>query len=278
MAKFAVLAAGPVSYTGTDGSQVSVPTSAMFFDNGVVGFTAPAGMDSATKDGIGKLLIALAREGLLVADTSVPTAAAMVIEAKDAGVAGNNIQISITNLRPDPTDSTKKVVDATVTEGNVWTGLTPATVKAVLGTSAGTGDQRGLVFVSSAGTPAQPKDGTYVMTGNPATVDIKKADNSAGAFTLKTKDGGADAALTKIVISGAADAANPNTFTIEATWSKAATELEASEIDAAFAYEINVDPPAGGSLAPPAPGTYPLSGGANTRSSTKASASLPSGA
>jgi hypothetical protein len=278
VAKLAVLAAGPVGYTDAGGSQLSIPTSSMFFEDGAIGFAAPAAMDATTKDGIGKWLIALANEGYITPDTTTPSVPALIVEAKDAGPAGNAILIDIANVRPKPTDTTKKVVDAAVTETDVWSMLTPATIKTVVGTSVGTGDQRGLVFVSSAGAPVQPKDGTYPMAGDPAVVDIKKADNSAGAFSLKTKAGGPDAALTKVIISGAADAANPGTFSMSAIWTKAAAALEAGDIEAAFDYEIAVDPPEGGSLAVPAAGTYPLSGGASTRSATKASVSLPAGA
>jgi hypothetical protein len=277
VARLAVLAAGPVGYTDAGGSQVSIPTSAMFFEDGAVGFTAPTSMDGATKDGIGNWLTALATEGLLTPDTSTPSVAAMIVQAKDTGPSGNAIQIDITNVRPKPTDTSKKIVDASVSEADEWQMLTPATLKTVVGTSTGTGDQRGLVFVSSSGAPVQPKDGTYPMTGDPATVVINKADGTAGAFTLTTKAGGPDAALTTIVISGAADAANPGTFSMRATWTKAAAALEAGDIQGAFDYEISVDPPAGGSLAVPAPGTYPLSGGASTRAATKASVSLPAG-
>lgn len=277
MSKLAVLAAGPVAYTDAGGSQVSIPTPAMFFEDGAVGFAAPATMDAATKDGIVSWLTVLATEGFLTPDTSTPSVPAMIVEAKDAGPSGNAIQIDITNVRPKPTDTSKKIVDVTVSEADEWQMLTPATLKSVVGTSAGTGDQRGLVFVSSAAAPVQPKDGTYAMTGDPATAIINKADGSAGAFTLKTKAGGPDAALTKIEISGAADAANPDTFSMRATWAKTAMALEAGDIEAAFDYEISIDPPEDGSLAVPAAGTYPLSGGASTRAATKASVSLPAG-
>jgi hypothetical protein len=278
VAKFGALAAGPVGFTDELGSQLSIPTALIYFEDGNAAFTAPATMSATASDAIGKWLVVLAKEGFLVADTTSPTAAAMVIEAKDPGSAGNGIQVEITNLRPKPTDASKKIVDAAVSETDEWRLLTPATLKQVVGTSATTGDQRGLVFVSSGGAPVQPQDGVYALTGDPATVVINKADATAGAFTVKAKAAGPDGALTTVTIEGAADAANPDTFSMTAKWTKAAPALEAAGIEPAFAYEISVDPPDGGTLAIPAPGSYPLSGGAAAQGATKATVTVPAGA
>ncbi len=278
MAKLAALATAPIGYTDpSTSSQLSIPTSLIYFEDGSAKFTPPAGMSASTSADITKWLAALAREGILTSDAQAPPVPAMVISAKSAGSAGNSIEVEITNVRPKPADATKTIFDITLTETNTYELLKPQTVKAVVGTAAGGGDKPGLVFVSSGGNPSQPKDGVYPMTGDPATADIAKADGSAGAFVLTTKAGGADAALTKVTISAATDPANPGTFTLEAVWTKAAAGIEPADLVAALGYEITVAPPDGGALAPPAAGGYALSGGGEVQAATKASASIPTG-
>jgi hypothetical protein len=278
MAKLAALAADPVGFTNpSDGKQIFVPASLIYFEDGAAKFTPPAGMSSGVSDAIGQWLTALAKAGILTPDTQAPPVPAMVITAKDAGAAGNTIVIAISNVRPKPTDASKTIFDATVSETNTHEGLTPATLKATAGTAAGGGEKPGLVFVSSSGAPVQPKDGAYALTGDPAKADVLKADGTAGGFELTAKAAGPDGALTEATVSDAADPDAPGSFTLTVVWEKSAAGIEASELQTQFAYEITVAAPPGGTLAAPAAGAYILSGGAEAQTAAKASASIPAG-
>jgi len=282
MAKLAAVASGPVGFTDANGTQLSIPTSRIQFEDGVATFTPPTGMTPATSTAIGEWINALVKEGIIVPGVQPPPVPAMIVSAKDAGSAGNEIQIAISNVRPKPTDASKTIFDAAVTQTLVYAMLTPATIKTVLGTAAGSGERPGPVFVSSATAPVQPKNGEYSLTpgatpADPATVDIPKTDGTAGAFGLTSKAAGADAGLTKVSITNADDVAHPGTFTLTAAWSKSAAGIEVSEIATTFGYELAVDPPTGGALAVPAPGTYVLSGGAEPKAASKARVTLPSG-
>jgi len=278
MAKLAALAADPVGFTEpSSGNQIFIPASLIYFEDGAAKFMPPAGMPSGSSDAIGKWLTVLAREGIIKPDTQAPPIPAMVITAKDAGSAGNTIVVAITNVRPKPTDASKTIFDATVTETNTYVGLTPTTLKTTIGTVAGDGEKPGLVFVSSAANSVQPKDGDYALTGEPAKVDVLKANGSAGGFELTAKAAGADGALTKATVSGAADPTAPDTFSLVVVWTKSAANIEASELQGQFAYEITVAAPPGGTLAAPAAGTYILSGGGEAQAAAKASASIPTG-
>jgi hypothetical protein len=277
MAKLGALAPDPIGFTDTSGKQIFIPTSLVYFEDGVVKFTAPAGMTPATTDAVGKWLAALAKDGVIAPAAAATPAPAMVISAKDAGAAGNTIQIAISNVRPKPGDATKTIFDATVTETNVHTLLTPATLKATVGDAAGGGESPGLVFVSSAGAPVQPKNGEYPLAGDPAEVDVQKANGTAGGFELTAKAAGAEGANTKAIVSKADDAAQPGTFTLEVEWTKSVAGIEAAELQASFAYEITVAAPQGGALAAPAAGTYVLAGGAEPKEAAKAEVTIPAG-
>jgi hypothetical protein len=279
MAKLAALAPGPIPFTDSNGDQVEIPVSLAYFEDGVPKFTPPTGMSPGTATAIGNWLLALAAEGVLRPGAASPPVPAMVINAKSPGSQGNTITVTIANVRPKPGDASKTVFDAQVAESDVYELLTPATLEAVLGTSATNGQQPGLAFVSSAGAPALPKNGTYPLNGDPATVDIPKADGSPGGFSLRSKAGGTDAALTTATVSRSDDPEHPGTFMLQLTWKKAtAAAIEPGGLGTTFAYEISVDPPAGGTLAAPAPGTYGLGGGADARAAEKASATIPAGA
>ena len=60
MAKLAAFAAGPVGFTDSIGRQLFLPVSAIYFENGIVKFTAPGGLDSGTQTALGDWLSVLA--------------------------------------------------------------------------------------------------------------------------------------------------------------------------------------------------------------------------
>jgi hypothetical protein len=200
----------------------------------------------------------------------------MLVKAKDAGATGNTIRLVTTNVREV---AGNQVFDMTVTETDTYTGLTPATIKNVIGSSAGGGQSPGLVFVSSAGTPDLPAavtDLPLIMTSPPgnATAIVEKTDTTM-AFELSAKADDVDGENTKVTIKDVNTAAG--TFTLVAVWSKTVTGLQPGGVAAAtnFGYEITTAIPVGATaLAVPAPGSVTLSGGADAQGPQKASAVL----
>ena len=99
----------------------------------------------------------LAAIGWLFPDAQPPVKTAMVIAAKDPGSNGNFIQIVFSNF--DETDPNDPKFDTTVTETNLYTGLTPPTVQTVLGAARGAGRNRGWFSCPAQRPRIYPKPG-----------------------------------------------------------------------------------------------------------------------
>src|SRR5215471_1306207 len=134
-----------------------------------------------------------------MADT--PATAMGPLEFTDGG---EQIVIPFSNVREDP-NTHHTVVDATLAHTDVYSGLTPDTVKDVLGTSKGTGTRKGLVFVSSGGTPTQPANGSYALTGGPPAAGDISDGQGGSAFSVTTRSTDAESANTTVDISAADD-------------------------------------------------------------------------
>jgi hypothetical protein len=295
MAKLTARGPGPVNFTADDGTQHFFPLSWVFFDGGAVKLEPPAGspaIDPALSAAVEGWLAVLASEGIVqsapppgptgtpVTPPPAPTPAAMVISAAQPGALGNDIAITIQNVRDTLTQPSATVFDALVVQSETIAGLTPASVAATLGSAAG----EGLVFVSSAGNPTPPLPGDYQFTAganpaDPATADIPDAANPAApAFTLSTRGGGPEALNTAVTIAD--DASIADGFSLTATWSKAADGIEPDDFGPSFDYVVTVTPPpAVGGAAPvigiPAEGQYVLAGGTGSAGAAAAQAQLP---
>ena len=271
----AVLANGPIGFTDS-GQQKAIPLPDLYFDaSGLIKADKWPPYNSSTaalKNSIDAWLQHLVRNGDLVKDTQQTPAAAMVITAKDPGAAGNSIKIVVSNVREDVANPPNKIFDVTVTETDTYTGLTPATIKDLLGTAAGGGQKPGLVFISSAAAPVLPAAGANPLSTDPAKATINKADATPGAFDVTAKRGGVDGALTVVTIKDVVG----QTFTLVAVWTKSANGILPAAFSTQFAYEIVVSaPPGGGALLVPAPGTLVLAGGADAQGPTAASTVVP---
>lgn len=271
MADTPATAMGPLEFTD-EGEQFVIPLSALYFDSGVTLKTSSP-FYAKHKHALDGWLAYLQNSGLVTPAPVAPPAPAMVITAADKGSAGNDIVIAFANVHEDP-NTHNTVFDATLTHTDTYPGLAPDTVGDVLGTSKGTGTRKGLVFVSSGGTPTQPANGSYPLSGGPpATADI--SDGQSGtAFSVTTRSNDADSANTMVEITAADDVSNPDTFTLTATWSKQVTGIEVGDLEGSFASEITVDAPPGGQLLPPAPGTVSLRGGSDVTGPTAASVTV----
>lgn len=270
----AVLANSPVSFTDATGSQMSIPLSDIYFDSsGAIKADRwppyPTG-SSTFKNQVDAWLQYLVKKGDLVKDTAAPVPAAMLVEAKQAGATGNSVRLVVSNVREV---TGNEVFDVTVMETNTYTGLTPATIKNVIGTSAGGGTQPGLVFVSSAGAPAMPAAVTdQALADSPTATAILKAAATT-AFELTPKAAGTDGHLTKVTIKDVD--ATAGTFTLVAVWTKTATGIQPSAMLTDFDYELTISVPTGATaLAVPAPGAVVLSGGEDAQGPQRASAVL----
>lgn len=271
-----VVANGPVNFTDAQGRAISIPLVLLAFDaDGIISAESwPPHAEYG--DPLYKWLEHLQEQGFLREGESPPQLEAMIVTAKTPGAAGNTILLDIDNVRPDPADASVTIFDAVVTETNAHSGLTPETLKAVVGEAAGGGSSPGLVFVSSTGDPEMPRAGEYPLTGGGATaasdVEIPNEDESATAFTLSARSVGEAGDNTTVTIEEVDAAAS--TFTLVATWTDDASGLEPGELEAEFAYEITVAPPDGGALAAPAAGEYALGGGADAQGAKAASVTL----
>jgi hypothetical protein len=273
MARTRALANGPVELTDSSGKQISLPLTAIFFDGNAV--KAEGDLYTANKALLDPWLAYLAAIGWLFPDAQPPVKTAMVIAAKDPGSNGNFIQIVFSNF--DETDPNDPKFDTTVTETNLYTGLTPPTVQTVLGANAGSGTKPGLVFVPGAAPTDLPKAGSYPLTvtgaNTFAAADIPKDSGAGNAFTVQAKADGADGAQTKVEIKDVDTSAS--TFTLAANWDKTANQITSSQVGSNFAYLITVAAPVGGSISAPAAGTITLNGGSDAASAASASAAVP---
>lgn len=271
----AVAATGPVVYTDrVTGRQQTIPISSLYFSNSDGTIKADKWKpytdgNADFKGAIDAWLGHLVKSSLLTPVERSEPKAAMVITAKDPGSTGNTIELTVSNVHESAPDVF--VFDAQVKENDVYTGLTADTLKDVIGNTAGGGTKPGLVFVSSAGAPGVPKAGNYPLTGDPAEVEVKKADDTT-AFKLKAKAAGADGARTVVTI-GAPDANDK--FTLTAKWERSETNLAPADLQTKFAYELTVTAPDGSPLAVPGAGTTVLAGGADKADAIRAKATVP---
>jgi len=272
MAKTPVMAAtGPIEFlAGTQ--QISLPLSALYFENGKLKAAGP--LYTAHQADADKWLQYLADQGLVTPAAAPPPKQALLITAKNAGSQGNDIHIAIANVRPDPGDATKQIFDATLTQTDTYAGLTKDTIKDVLGTTSAftSGSRPGLVFVSSGGVPDLPQAGTYAPN-NSGVVSVPK-DGGGNAFQLTYRVGVTGATASVQIANVSTDA---GTFSLVATWTKTATGIYVTQLATSFPDHIAVTKPDGSAANDtdvPAPGTVFLAGGSDAASAQNASAAV----
>lgn len=282
MPKTVVLGNGPIAFTEQSGQMLLIPLSVLTLDGNTIQANPPYNTDE-----ILQWLQYLVNTGFLTAGSAPAPKPAMSIQAVDPGPAGNNIQVVFSNIVPDPADPTnadKTAFDATITETDTYNGLSfdstsPSLIKTVLGTETITGTMPGLVHIKDADTPSLPKAGIYTLThgGISTKSSVPIPGNPSGnAFHVEAKKPGKDGDNTKVTISNVDSSAK--TFTLTAVWTQTVTGIKRgnlAELLQGNQYEINVDKPAGGDFAIPAPGSIGLSGGADARPASKASAIAP---
>lgn len=268
---------GPFEFTNSNGKHISIPISAFSFDTGGNLVVDPA-WTAVTKiqPASGLLAYALA-EGLIAPAPAPSPFPAMLIKAADRGTGGNNIEVEISAVTPaaDPTQSTFTI---TITENDVYPGLTAASITGILGSSSVSGSTLTSVVTGSSPGLVQVEDGTVYpngapvattssLVGDPALLDVDGDGSPPLVFTLLAKKGGADGALTQIDISldtASPPIPGPETFTLTASWTKTITASLAdlqTVIQNQLGYEVTVSLPSSGAFSVPAAGISTLSGG-----------------
>lgn len=228
-------------------------------------------MDCCDQRPTGCFLLAYAlAEGLIASAPAPSPFPAMVMKAADPGTGGNSITVTISNVVPaaDPTATT---FDITVTETDVYSGLTCGTIEGVLGSSAITGSSPGgLVQVEhgSVDPTGSPSATSGTLAGSPAILNVDGSGSPPLVFTLVAKKAGADALLTQVQVTPnvSSPQTGPETFTLQASWTKTAAAVTLTGLDAAvqsqLGYEITVALPGSGAYSIPAAAATTLSGGA----------------
>jgi hypothetical protein len=276
MPKLEVLGSGPIAFTDQSGKMLLIPLSALTIDGKTIQASPPY-----NKNEILQWLQYLVNIGSLTPGTAPSPKPAMVIQAADPGPAGNNIKVIFSNIVPDPGDPTnadKTNFDATVTETDMYKGLSadstsPSFIKTVLGTDKA--PKSGLVHVLDTDNPSLPKAGAYSLTGGGASAKSSTqipGDPSGTAFNVEAKKNGQDGDDTAVTISNVD--ATAKTFTLTAVWTQSVTGIKLADLPGKLAgsgYEIAVNKPNGGDFAIPAPGTIGLSGGVDAVAASKAS-------
>jgi hypothetical protein len=270
MARTAALGDGPVVFF-SEGVQVEVPLSAIYFENDEVGTTR------TDLVGLDKWIKFLASRKRLVPGDAAPVARAVVVRAASAGSAGNNIRMTVARK----TDTT---VDITVTETDRYDGLTLATIIGQLGRKNGEpGARPGLLWVSAAipASAPEPVANANVTAGGSATVPVWRINagtTSASAVNLEARRNEPAAAFLAsdftVAVSNVVPAPAGQTgarFTLTVTWTRTVRDVAVTNANLpttldALGYVVAFSLPAGTATFSklPRPGTFTLTGGSET--------------
>jgi hypothetical protein len=261
MANAAAVGYGPISFFTTTGIELSIPLSELYFDAG-------GGVHSNVyggTPGLSEWLTYLVNQGRITRGSTPTPGPAMVVTATEAGTAGNRITVNVGASTATPPDPNK--VHITVSEVDVYAGLTVANIESFLGSSAVVGSSPGLLRLKlplGTGDPVVA-DGAAAspQTTPPSWSFNNGATPAAVAFTLEARRAGtAPARITAHVGPVAA-----GTFTLTVTWSYD-QEVNVAGL-AAFAtavgFLVQITAPDGSMTFTnlPATGTTQLGGGAD---------------
>ncbi len=283
MAKLAALGDGPIEFF-TDGVQVEVPLSAIYFENDEVRTTRT---DLPTPD-FDNWLKFLASRGRLVAGVAPPVEKAMVVNAVAPGSAGNDIQLIVTRK----TDST---VDVKVTETDRYEAVTLASLVSQLGIAGGApGTKPGLlqfqvkpppgaVDPAAPGGDITPTGAIWKIAGSSTSTAVTLQPRRAGSGTLL--DPALNPADIKVSIGNVqppnSGATLGGTFTLTVIWMREVADVARAGIPAALndalGYVVSFRPPDGDPLflyKLPRSGTVSLTGGSEPVAATPASATV----
>jgi hypothetical protein len=280
MAKTGVLGNGPISFfnKATHG-QVSIPLSALIFDNGKLVISQGANRPDllALDPGLTTWLNYIAGQGFVVPAPTPPAAQALVFTAADPGVTGNDVTVEIV-FPPGPTYTAK------VTKTDRYTGLKAGNIGNVLGLAGPPvvpGSQPGLVHVKTlavttlADRTATPDPAATVGPTDAAAINFDFGGGST--LVLAASKPGPDG--KKISVTIKVTDVPSGTFSLTATWTTTIT-IDTTALPSAWAtaflgagYVLSVSaPPPATTLGLPQAGIYVLSGGADAAPAASATA------
>ena len=278
-----VIGSGPIGFTNSDGNQVFIPLSALYFDaGGQIKADKWSSYTAKNKSTVDVLLKELVEGGFLLPVAESPMKPAMLIKAAISGAIGNHIQVVFSKIVVDSITPANSTFDSTITVKDTYVGMSfdstsSSFIKKVLGTETIAGIISSLVHVKDADTPSLPKQGSYVLTGGGAAVKASKAidgDPSGTAFTLEAWKNGADGQYITATISQVD--ATAKTFTLVIEWKQPViTGIKAADLPTKLVGDglvLKVSQSGGANFAIPVLGSIILSGGADTKAATKASA------
>lgn len=265
MVNLPALGSGPLSVVDTHGTQHDIPLSLISFGPNNVPVLS-SNIPSAIQPILLPLLNSMVAQSLVVPASGPPPAPVFTITAIEPGALGNTIGVTFSN----PVSTPANAVDVTVNAAQVYQGLTPATLKAILGTTSGGGSTPGLAFVSSAAAPAMPAAGmtAFAAQGPNFTAALPGISPAPSAFTLQSLNSNPDSVNLRATVSAVNTGAS--SFNLTIGWSKtvAAVPLQdLTKLTTDFGFLLKFGPPAAGpppagtSYALPATGTVVLRGG-----------------
>ena len=273
-----VIGNGPLTFTDSNGKQVSIPLSALQFDpSGSLVLNPKYPQDPEWQSNAGliqKLLTYLASNQLIVQPPAAALKPAIVLQASDPLGAGNKIEVDITVGAPN-TDPTLTPFTLAVTETDTYKDLTVDTIAQILGKVSGStptaGSQPGLVLVEGDGPYLLPDPVNNIPLESGATGAVSFHEFKAGssiALKLVAKRKGDDGNLTMVSITRGSD---PKTFGLNCTWTKSQSftlkTLPTPQAQSSYAldYVLTLNLPNSRiySLPDSTIPKYPLSGGAN---------------
>lgn len=270
-----VVGSTPISFTGTDGFQKSVPLSALQFNGSTIEFASTdwtGKFDAAEALTLTTLAQQLATAGVLVPQPVPPAFPALVFTATRNSQETNGIVVTATPPGGPPLASAPFGIRAVETD--TWSGLTSAADAAMqIGTDTPPANQAdppegtGIVVVKAAGVATGAAipvgvSGTLDQTSN-KTLQVKDASSNV-LFTIAPCAGYTGTAMTVTVT------ADTTSFTVEAVYDSRAeaggndptmTVLTLNALPAEVAFLVTAAAPSSGPAAPTSESTVQLSGG-----------------
>jgi hypothetical protein len=200
----------------------------------------------------------------------------MYVTAANAGAPGNDIAVQISNVQ---LNATPRVFDLTVTETNIYTGLTTANIQSAVGDETnGTGLVHVIANSIKSSNAVANQQSTLTGGAAEAKAQMSVVDTKSNAvFTLQARNPGTDGNVTQVTISNATTSG----FDLTATWTRTLPAVSLgnlfSSILASLAYEITASAPVTSAPAFPTPGVTMLAGGADANANAGTTASAAQG-
>jgi hypothetical protein len=204
------------------------------------------------------------------------------LTAVQTGAIGNNIAVSVANVRSDLSPAT---FDVTVTETETYSALSVGQIESVLGDERTNSPTLAHQVTASVSQDPNAVPAAQTVSFADTSTPSARADfySSAGAivFTLEARGTGDGGNFTTATVANINTTVSPNTFDLTLTWTRTLTSLNVGNcvpaIQFGLGYEVNVAGAQAGISSVPAEGVTQFSGGldsSQTAPATSATANL----